>query len=226
MKRAILVAITTWVLGTPCAKAQYMQMPTIDLYDTDLMMAHLNAVREMNQRAIQIRYMVQPYREQQYQCYRDGKYREAIEICNKVYQQFVFYVHDNKGIYDMEIIAGDCAQKLEFYDYAISWYQTVKRAGIDGMDPKLSQVFNEVMEKAREAYRNNDFKALWSNVTIALETGWESGECYFYKGVCYENAGNINEKDKITYAKKMYKLAKKKKYTPAITALQNLKKKK
>lgn len=197
-----------------------LPMPTKDLYDTGAMMMHLNAVKEMSMRAAYIRESVQPYRERQYQYYREGKYKEAVELCYDVHRQYVYYVHDNKAIYDMEILAGDCALRIGAYESAIDWYQTAKRAEVDGMDSKLSQVFNTVMEDARNAYRNNMYNTLWNDVTIALKTGWESGECYYYYGVCYEKANNLKE------AKNMYKKAKKKKYAPAATALQELKKKK
>ena len=219
MKKKFLIALLI-CLTSIHIKAQYVQLPTRDLYDTGLMMAHLNAVREMSQRAAQISLTVQPYREQQYQYYREGKYREAIEVCHNVYQQYVYYAYDNRAISDMEVLAGDCAQKIGAYEVAIIWYQIAQKAEVSGMDSRLSQVFNAVMGDAREAYRNNNYNNLWNDVTIALKTGWESGECYFYHGVCYERNNNLRE------AKKMYKLAKKKKYTPAITALQNLKKKK
>lgn len=219
MKKRFLIALLI-CLTSIYVKAQYVQLPTRDLYDTGLMMAHLNAVREMSQRAAQIRQTVQPYREQLYQYYREGKYREAIEVCHNVYQQYVYYVYDNRAISDMEVVAGDCAQKIGAYELAIYWYQAAQSAEVSGMDSRLSQVFNAVMEDAREAYRSNDYNSLWNDITIALKTGWESGECYFYYGVCYERNNNLKE------AKKMYKLAKKKKYMRAITALQNLKKKK
>lgn len=219
MKKRFLIALLI-CLTSIHVKAQYVQLPTTNLYDTGLMMAHLNAVREMSQRAAQIRQTVQPYREQLYQYYREGKYREAIEVCYNVYQQYVYYVYDNRAISDMEVVAGDCAQKIGAYELAIYWYQAAQSAEVSGMDSRLSQVFNAVMEDAREAYRSNDYNSLWNDITIALKTGWESGECYFYYGVCYERNNNLKE------AKKMYKLAKKKKYMRAITALQNLKKKK
>ena len=184
------------------------------------MMAHLNAVREMNQRAIQISQTVQPYREQQRQYYREGKYREAVELCYDVRQRYVYYVHDNKAISDMEIVAGDCALRIGAYESAVDWYQTAKGAGESGMDSRLSQVFDAAMQKARDAYRNSSYSELWNDVTIALKTGWESGECYYYYGVCYERSHNLKD------AKKMYKLAKKKNYSPAVVALQNLKKRK
>lgn len=198
----------------------YTPLPTTDLYDTGLMMAHLNAVREMSQRAAQIRQTVQPYRERQYQYFREGKYREAVEICNSVYQKYVYYVYDNRAISDMEMLAGDCALKIGAYESSIAWYQTAQRAEVGGIDSKLSQVFNAVLEDARQSYRNRNYNNLWNDVTIALKTGWESGECYYYYGVCYENSSNLRE------AKKMYKLAKKKKYAPATIALQELKKRK
>ena len=93
------------------------------------MMMYLNAVREMNQRAIQISQTVQPYRERQRQYYREGKYREAVELCYDVRQQYVYYVHDNKAISDMEIVAGDCALMIGAYESAIDWFQTAKGAG-------------------------------------------------------------------------------------------------
>lgn len=194
-------------------------MPTRDLYDTDAMMMQLNTVREMSMRAARIRECVQPYREKQYQYYREGKYKEAVQLCHDVYRQYVYYAYDNRAISDMEILAGDCALRIGAYDSAIDWYQTVQRAEVGGMDAKLSHVFNAVMEVARNAYRSNNYNSLWNFVTIALKTGWESGECYYYYGVCYEKANNLKE------AKKMYKKAKKKKYGPAATALQELKKK-
>ena len=218
MKKVFLFTIAMWGLGIPCANAQYVQFSTTDLYDTDAMMMYLNAVREMNQRAIQISQTVQPYRERQRQYYREGKYREAVELCYDVRQQYVYYVHDNKAISDMEIVAGDCALRIGAYESAIDWFQTAKGAGESGMDSRLSQVFNAVMQKARDAYRSNNYSELWNDVTIALKTGWESGECYYYYGMCYERNYNLRD------AKKMYKLAKKKNYAPAVADLQNLKK--
>ena len=96
----------------------------------------------------------------------------------------------------------------------------MKNAKIDGMDSKLSNIFNIKMNDARNSFRNRNYSSLWNDVAIALKTGWESGECYYYFGACYENSNNISE------AKKMYRLAKKKKYTPATTALKLLKNRK
>lgn len=226
MKKTLGLLLVICFMEIQSVKAQYVQLPTIDLYDTELMNAHLNAVREMSQRAARIRETVQPYRERQYQYYKEGKYREAVEICYDVHRQYVYYVYDNRAISDMEILAGDCALKIGAYESAIDWYQTAQRAEVSGMDYRLSQVFNTVMEDARYSFRKGDYSNLWSYTTIALKTGWESGECYYYQGICYECAGNISDDEKYKLAKKMYKLAKKKKYTPAISALKNLKKKK
>ena len=74
MKKIFVLLLAICFMGIPDAKGQYVQLPTIDIYDTGLMNAHLNAVREMSQRAARIRETVQPYRERQYQCYREGKY--------------------------------------------------------------------------------------------------------------------------------------------------------
>lgn len=216
MKKVLLFIISMWMFSSSATNAQAVQFPTMDLYDTDVMMMPLNAVREMNQRAIQISQTVQPYREQQRQYYREGKYREAVELCYDVRQQYVYYVHDNKAISDMEIVAGDCALRIGAYESAIDWFQTAKGAGESGMDSRLSQVFNAVMQKARDAYKSNNYSDLWNDVTIALKTGWESGECYYYYGVCYERSYNLRD------AKN--KLAKKKNYALAVVALKNLKK--
>lgn len=196
-----------------------IQMPTRDLYDTDLMISHLNAVRGMSNRAAQIREAVQPYREKQRQCYREGKYHEAVKLCNDVYHQFVYYAYDNRAISDMEILAGDCALRIGAYESAIDWYRAAQRAEVSGMESKLSQVFKAVMEEARNAYRDSNYNTLWNDVTLALKTGWESGECYYFYGVCYEKSNKLRE------AKKMYKRAKKKHYAPATAALQELKRK-
>ena len=69
MKRFLLYLLILSI-GTSYIRAQEaVMMPSRSLYDTDLMLAHLNAVREMNERAIQIRNTVQPYIEQQYHYY-------------------------------------------------------------------------------------------------------------------------------------------------------------
>lgn len=67
MKKLLLFIISMWMFSSSTTNAQAVQFPTMDLYDTDVMMMHLNAVREMNQRAILISQTVQPYREQQRQ---------------------------------------------------------------------------------------------------------------------------------------------------------------
>lgn len=135
MKRKILFILLI-CLSPACIKAQYVQLPTRDLYDTGLMMTHLNAVREMSQRVAQIRQTVLPYMEQQYQYYREGKYREAIDVCYNVYRQYVYYVYDNRAISDMEVLAGDCAHKIGAYESAIAWYQTAQKAEVGGMDTR------------------------------------------------------------------------------------------
>lgn len=219
MKKKLFIQFIVFFFAIS-AKAQYVQFPTVDLYDTGAMNAHLNAYREMAQRAIQISHTVQPLREQQYQYYREGKYREAVELCYDVHRQYIYYVFDNKAISDMEIIAGDCAMKLGAYESAIDWFKKAKEAGENGMDTRLNQVFNAIMIKAREDCSNGNNTALWNDVTVALKSGWESGECYYYYGICYEKSNNISE------AKKMYRKAKKMNYSPAIIALKALKKRK
>ena len=174
----------------------------------------------MSERAAQIKQTVQPYRERQYQLFKEGKYREAEELCYDVFKQYVYYVHDNKAIWDMELIAGDCALKIGEYESAVFWYKKIKKLEIEGIDSRLSQVFDAVMEEARSAFRYNNYNNLWIYVSIAQDTGWESGECYYYTGVCYEKQYDFKN------AKKMYKLAKRKNYTPAISALDGLKKRK
>ena len=181
---------------------------------------YIHAYGQMTQRAIQIMHAVQPYREQMYQKSRNGEYKEAIQLLDNVQRQYVYYVFDNRGIRDMLSLGGDCAVKLGAYELAIIYYNQAKTAEETGMDSKLLNVFNMNMDNARISYRNGDFPSLWNDVSIALKTGWENGECYYYYGACFENRNNLKE------AKKMYKLAKKKKYTPAIDALKELKKKK
>ena len=220
MKKIIVLAVGFWFSTAIGVKAQYLKFPSRDLYDTEVMAASLNAHRQMYERVSQIMHAVQPYRKQQYEYYRDGKYREAIELCLEVYKQYVHYAFDNKAISDMEVLAGDCAVKLCLYEAAIDLYQIAQKAGEDGVPSKLSQIFNLKMNDARTSYRNSNYSALWNDVSIALKTGWENGECYFYYGVCYEKS------NKLADAKKMYKLARKKNYSPAVIALQKLKKKK
>lgn len=197
-----------------------VRFPTMDLYDTGSMNMALRHMSAMSERINNISYSVQPQRELQYQKYREGKYADAITICIEVINRYVYYVVDHQAISDMEQLAGDCAIKLEEYELAISFYQSLKNAKIDGMDYKLSNIFNIKINDARNSFRSRNYNALWNDVTIALKTGWESGECYYYYGACYENYSNIKE------AKKMYKLAKKKNYTPATTALKSLKNRK
>ncbi len=197
-----------------------IQMPTRDLYDTDMMGAAINAARQMSQRVIQIKQAVQPFREQQYQYYKAGKYKEAIDVCNKVVNQFIYYANDHKAIKDMETLAGDCSLQLRDFESAIDWYQKARNAGDEYTSSKLLQVFNLKMNDARESNKKGNYYALWKDVTVAMSTGWENGECYYYYGACAEKSGDLKE------AKKMYKIAKKKSYSPAIMALRELKKKK
>ena len=180
----------------------------------------------MSQRITNIMHAVQPLREQQYQYYHEGKYLEAVNICVDAISRYVYYIADNSALCDMEILAGDCAFKIGAYEMAIVLYNKAKSVNVSGMDNKLSSIYYIKMNDARNSYRKGDYKSLWNDVDIALKTGWESGECYYYKGVCFENAGNYSNRDRIRYAKNMYKLAKKKKYAPASAALKALKNKK
>ena len=224
MRKALLIIIllTIW---TFYAKAQYVEFPTTDLYDTDVMNMSLRAHAQMSNRIRNIMYEVQPLRTLQYQKYREGKYSDAINICIEARNKYVYYVVDNRAISDMEVLAADCACKIKNYELAIAFYNIAKEAGEQGVDNKLYSVFNTKLQDARYSYKNSDYRSLWDDVKIALKTGWENGECYFYQGVCYEKAANNSDGDKYKLAKKMYKLAKKKKYSPAITALKELKKK-
>jgi tetratricopeptide (TPR) repeat protein len=185
----------------------------------DAQRSYVEAYGQMTQRAIQIMRAVQPLREAMYQQYSEGNYKDALEICQEAFNQYVYYVFDNKGIRDMETLAGDCAVKIGLPELAIFWYNLAKGAGDETANSKLLTVFNNKLEDARYSYRKNDISSLWEDVTIALKTGWENGECYYYYGVCYENGNNYKD------AKSMYKLAKKKKYSPAETALKSLKNK-
>ena len=207
-------------------KSQYVELPTVDLYDTELMNMSLRARAQMYERIRNIMYSVQPQRQLQIVKYKNGKYDDAINICIDVYNQYVRYELDNKAICDMEALAGDCAVKLKKYELAIALYEKARNAGIDNINSKLASIFYTKMDDARKSYNNSDYRSLWNDVSIALKTGWESGECFFYQGVCYENAGNMSDRDKYDQAKKMYKQAKKKGYTPAAQALQSLKNKK
>ena len=60
------------------------------MYDTGMMSAYLNAYGQMTQRAIQISHAVQPYREQQYQLYQQGRYQESINVCQEVMNKYVY----------------------------------------------------------------------------------------------------------------------------------------
>lgn len=194
-------------------------MPTTSLYDSDVMNASIKAAKERYQRRNQISEAVQPFRERQIQYYREGRYRAAVDLCNNVYRQYVYFVYENKAISDMEILAGDCALKIRSYEEAIEWYRRAYGEDEKGMNYKLSNVFNVVIDDARNAYKSSNFPRLWDIVSIAQKTGKKSGECYYYYGVCYEKSNNYRD------AKKMYKRAKNLKYAPAISALEELKKK-
>lgn len=181
---------------------------------------YVNAYGQMAQRARQIMYSVQPLRQSMYEKYQDKQYREAINICYNTYKQYVYYKFDNKAISDMELLAGNCAVELQDYETAIQWYSIAQEAGEREASSKLSGIFYKKMRDARRSYDDSNYYQLSKDVSLALKTGWESGECYFYKGKCFEVVGNFKE------AKKMYKLAKKKGYSYATTALKELKKKK
>ncbi len=180
--------------------------------------AYVQAYGQMTQRAIQISHTVQPYRQLQYEKYLEGKYEEAIDICLDVRKRYTYYAFDDRAIRDMLSLAGDCAMKISAHETAIDFYLLAKQAEEKGMDSKLQSVFNSKMNDARDSFRNDNYSKLWDDVSIALKTGWESGECYYYFGFCYERNGNYKD------AKKMYKLAKKKNYPIAEIALKNLKK--
>ena len=87
---------------------------------------YIRAYGQMTQRAIQIRHAVQPYREMMIQTYRKGCYKEALDICYNANKQYVYYVFDNKGMSDMELLAGECAVKMQNYELAITWYNMAK----------------------------------------------------------------------------------------------------
>ena len=199
------------------AKAQYTQTPAMSLYDTNLMRMAIENQRIAHERIMRIMDEVEPYREAFYQKYREGKYKEAINICLDVRKAYVKYVIDNQAIRDMESVAGDCAVKIRDYELAIFLYKKAKEAKEEGIDSKLNNLFYIILEEARNSYKSGNYSSLWDNVSIALQTGWENGECYYYYGKCYEQSYDIRN------AKKMYKLAKKKDYPPAAEALNNLK---
>ena len=189
------------------------------IYDTSLRETYLQAYGEMTQRAIQISHKVQPYREEMYRLFQKGDFKEAIQLCNNVQSKYVYYVFDNKAIRDMEILAGDCAVKIHAYELAVSYYNTAKQAGEECAEQKLFQVFDIKVRDAREHFKSLNYTEMHNDIMIALSTKWENGESYYYSGVYYEYCGMFGD------AKKMFKLAKKKKYMPASDALFALKRK-
>ena len=196
----------------------YNRMGASDVLESQR--AYVSAYGQMTQRAIQISHAVQPYRELQYQKYQQGCYAEAIQICLDVRKKYTYYAFDDRAIRDMLSLAGDCAVNIGAYETAIEFYNLAKSAEESGIDAKLYSVFTKKMRDARESLRTHNYESLWNDVVLAFSTGWESGECYYYCGLCYENKGNYKD------AKKMYKVAKKKKYYLAETALKELRKKK
>lgn len=210
MKRIIF--LTLLLLGFANVKGQ-------SIYDTGLMQAYVKAYGEMSMRAAEIRSMVQPYREQQRKLYENGSYEEAIDICLEVFDKYIYYRFDNNAIWDMEIMAGDAAIKIQNYEQAVELYQLASVAKSADVPSKMLSLFYILVGKAREYCQQGDIPQIETVLTVATKTGYVSGEYYYYWGRYYEYYNDFKN------AKKMYKLARRKKYVPAKSALAALKNK-
>ena len=189
------------------------------MYDTGMMSAYLNAYGQMTQRAIQISHAVQPYREQQYQLYQQGRYQESINVCQEVMNKYVYYVFDNRGIRDMEVLAGDAAARISNYGHAIYWYKTAIEAKDQDAPYRLSILFNDLVHKAEISYYNGEISKVKDFLSYAAQTGHENGDYYYYWGVYYENIGRYD------LAKSYMKKAKRFKHPDSADAIKRIKEK-
>ena len=81
----------------------------------------------------------------------------------------------------------------------------------------MKQRFEEYQDKAYKCYNKGDFNGFIYYSDYALKTGWFNSKLYFDRGAAYERLHNYRK------AKKEYKLALKKGYYPAQSALEQCK---
>lgn len=187
------------------------------IYDNNSMQTYLNAYGQMTQRAIQIMHQVQPYREKQYQLYQNGQYEESIRVCQEAIRQYVYYVFDNKGVRDMELLAGDAAKLLNNYSLAISFYTTAYNAGESQAGGHLYSLCVELINISEMSLYNNDLSSANQMLNLVSSTGFTSGKFFYCWGEYFEKQGNYK------VAKDYYKKAKKNDYALAGQALDNIK---
>lgn len=190
------------------------------IYDTSMMQKYVKAYGQMTQRAIEIMHAVQPYREKQYELYRNGRYQDVIDICLDVRKNYTYYAFDDKAISDMECLAGDAAIKLRQYEMALSLYQIAVSAEDSNANRKMFGLFNTLVNEAAENAKANNYYNMWQVLALASRTGYENGKYFYYLGEYYEHTSDISS------AKKYYKKAKKKDFPLADSALRRLKSKK
>lgn len=191
------------------------------IIDDGILNSYVNAYGQMTQRAIEIMHAVQPYRERQYELYKKGYYDESIKVCVEVINKYVKYVFENKGISDMECLAGDAAVKIKEYEVALTFYQMALSSEDRQADYKLSTLFSTLMMEAHNNLNSGYFNLMQNNLSIASKTGYESGEYYYYWGKYYEHFSNYK------VAQNYYRKAKRKGYASyAEAALKQLKDKK
>lgn len=84
-------------------------------------------------------------------------------------------------------------------------------------DHRRKSHFEDYESEAYDYFNRGDYYNCLYSSSLALETGFYTPRLFYIRGIAFERIGNYKE------AKKMYRKAKRKGFTPARTALEALK---
>lgn len=195
-----------------------LPMPTRDIYDTDMMIASLNAARIASEYDSRLLDYLEPIMNDLSQNLRAGNYNTCISKVNDVFRNVTFYKYQSSLMGWFLCVRGLSYLGNGNDSYAISDLVKARQYGDSDADKALSNLFSKYYEKGYDALKAGNYYECLRNINTALSTTYYNYSIYEMGGIAYESMNNFD------YAKRYYKIAKKKGSPNAFKMLDDLKK--
>lgn len=202
MRKAYLT-VALFVLISTATHAQYVELPTADLYDTNTMMMSIEAMRTAAAIDNRMYEWLLPILNDLYSRYNSGDYSSCVNEVNSVFNNVTFYKRQYYMYAPLYYIRGMSYIQLGKENEGIRNLVEAQNAQWKDATSVLQSYFSQYCDKAYTCLVNKDYHGCLNQVTKALSTTYYNYSIYEFAGAAYEGFNSFDA------AKKYYKLAQK-----------------
>lgn len=196
--------------------SQYVELPVGDIYDTDVMMAHMNAVRDANAVDRRLADEMKPIVTDLFEKYNRGEYRECKNRIDDIFSHIRFYKRQYWIYSPLYYLRGMSLMELgDKYD-GIKDLVYAKEANNSDATEALCNYFLQFCDNANQYFQTDRLNDCLHEIQLALSTSYCSAQIYMVAGKVYEKWNLFDT------ARDYYKLAKKRGSTKASKLLKEL----